>query len=37
MRSIDGAALPQAPGPLSASAATAVHEHIEAALSHAAG
>ena len=37
VRSIDGVALPQAPGPLSASAATAVREHIEAALSHAAG
>ena len=37
VRSIDGADLPQAPGPLSSSAATAVHEHIEAALSHAAG
>jgi branched-chain amino acid aminotransferase len=37
VRSIDGAALPQAPGPLSSAAATAVREHIEAALSPATG
>ena len=37
VRSIDGTALPQAPGPLSSSAAAAVREHIEAALSHVAG
>jgi branched-chain amino acid aminotransferase len=36
VRSIDGVALPQAPGPHSATAATAVREHIEAALSQAA-
>ena len=37
VRSIDGVALPEAPGPLSASAATAVREHIDAALSQAGG
>ena len=37
VRSIDGAALPQAPGPRSSAAASAVREHIEAAVAHAAG
>jgi branched-chain amino acid aminotransferase len=37
VRSIDGSALPQAPGPLSSAAATAAREHIDSALSQAAG
>lgn len=37
VRSIDGVALPAAPGPLSAAAAAAVREHIDAALTSAAG
>lgn len=36
VRSIDGAALAQAPGPVAAAAAAAVREHIDAALSDAA-
>ena len=32
VHAIDGAALPQAPGPVSTAAAAAVHEHIEASL-----
>jgi branched-chain amino acid aminotransferase len=35
VHAIDGAALPQAPGPVSSAAAAAVHEHIEAQLARA--